>query len=501
MSHVVLGSGSSSAGYPQQLFQLTGDPSAIRYSAEGWLEFGIRACEASGDIHSLDSSLFVGPEGELYREGLDEDLVPHLERAGQAYATVGSAFAQFADDLCGFEEQMAPLTVRAPSLWDLLQAAQANLDTTRSADAAHARAIASAQPSLPTNQATPVDTYVSEVGYATSALASAQQVWEDCVTQATLIKAAHATAVDVCARTINDAAGMRFARNPHGWGAVTSAFKSFVTHHVSVLSKFSSVLKLVSGVCAVLSFVPAINFIAAPLAFASGAAALAIDASIRYATGQGSWAAIGIDAVLLAAPGFGNVGGRLLEGTPFATAAGRAGPRAVEALTSARAAASGRMARVITDASRATKMGTAAAKAFTRSIVTDLKAVRVGVATTPDGITTIVRDGKSANEMFMDARAAGRESAANVANGVRLAHQLEQESALAEVMRDGQLLPEVVERSTPIVRGRKLRNPEVVRALTSDGSRIEDWAKFTSKAAIVRRELSGCTFIETSGLK
>jgi len=135
----------SVAGFPAELFRLDGDPPAIRGSAAGWTAFGAEATDASIQIQSLDSSLFSGPEGDQYRDGLSHDLVPNLHRTGQAYTQVGQALATFADRLSVLQDQMRPLTVRASNLWDELQAARANLGYAQAADEAQAQARLDAQ--------------------------------------------------------------------------------------------------------------------------------------------------------------------------------------------------------------------------------------------------------------------------------------------------------------------------------------------------------------------
>jgi hypothetical protein len=54
----------------------------------------------------------------------------------------------------------------------------------------------------------------------------------------------------------------------HGFGALVAGFENFVRDHGAGLAKLSGVLKLVSGICGILSFVPVIDVVAAPLALA-----------------------------------------------------------------------------------------------------------------------------------------------------------------------------------------------------------------------------------------
>jgi RHS repeat-associated protein len=110
------------------------------------------------------------------------------------------------------------------------------------------------------------------------------------------------TAIDACCTAIRAAADSRFKHNPHGFGALVDGFKNFVKDHVADLAKLSGVLKLVSGIAGVLSFIPVIGEVAAPIALITAGAALAIDASIKFATGKGSWTSIAVDGALLALP-------------------------------------------------------------------------------------------------------------------------------------------------------------------------------------------------------
>ncbi len=69
----------------------------------------------------------------------------------------------------------------------------------------------------------------------------------------------------------------------------------------------------------------------------------------------------------------------------------------------------------------------------------------------------------------------------NVVNGVRLGEQLARESASSAFTASGELQSEVIQGSQRIISGSKLQNPEVVKELTSDGSSIADWGKYTSR--------------------
>jgi hypothetical protein len=293
--------------FPAAEFRLDGNPAAIRSSASRWSTFGQEASDAATQIQSLDTSLFIGPEGDQYRQGLNHSLPPHLKTTGTAYTTVADALSDYAHTLSGLQDRMHPLAAKAPALWQAAQAAQGRVTAAQAADRQHTHTQTADALTKPPDQPAPPDTYHSDTAAATATLSQAHQAWNDCLTAARAVKTDLHTAINHCTTTIQHAADMRFAHNPHGFGALVAGFKDFVKDHVEGLAKLSGVLKLVSGIAGVLSVIPVIGEIALPIALITGGAALAIDASIKFATGQGSWTTIAIDVGLLALPGIGKL--------------------------------------------------------------------------------------------------------------------------------------------------------------------------------------------------
>jgi uncharacterized protein YukE len=83
------------------------------------------------------------------------------------------------------------------------------------------------------------------------------------------------------------------------WDSVTS----FVREHAAVIRQISSVLKIVSAVAGLLSFIPVLAPFMVPLALATAGVALGLDVLLKLSTGEGSWGAMGVDAVLTFVPG------------------------------------------------------------------------------------------------------------------------------------------------------------------------------------------------------
>src|SRR4051794_35296764 len=97
------------AEFPAHLFRIDGDPSAIRSSAGKWSVFAIAATSASDEITRMDTTQFVGPEGDLFRDGLHAEMPGHLKITGRAFGDVSTALSTFAGSLSSLQDQMRPL--------------------------------------------------------------------------------------------------------------------------------------------------------------------------------------------------------------------------------------------------------------------------------------------------------------------------------------------------------------------------------------------------------
>jgi len=303
------------ADFPAHLFRMDGDTAAIRDSAGKWSSFGTAATDAGEQITSLDTSEFVGQEGDMFREGLNDDMPRHLAITGDAFGKVSTALRTFADTLGGLQDQMRPLAQRAPSLWEALQAAQGRADRAAAADRQHERDVAD----RPEGDTTP-DTYHSDSGAANSALSGAQAEWDACVGSANGLTSQMNTAVDECVRAIKVAEDMRFKENPKWWD-IGGQFTNFVRDNAELLAKLSGALKIVSLVAGVLSFIPVLAPIMGPIALGTALLASAIDLSIWAATGQGDLTTILIDVGLNLLP----VAGKLVNRARALNAVGEVG--------------------------------------------------------------------------------------------------------------------------------------------------------------------------------
>jgi HNH/ENDO VII superfamily nuclease with conserved GHE residues len=182
--------------------------------------------------------------------------------------------------------------------------------------------------------------------------------------------------------------------NKHWWQKLADVVSD-------VLAKITIVLLVVAVVAIVVlaivqpELIPGLLVLAGQTLTALSAAQLAVDGS-RKAMGENvSWGSLGLDA-LGALPGVGMMakGGML----------GETGLRITAAISRG-----GAMLRESAAATRVTE-AMAGGKAFARSLGRDLTEVRVGLATTPEGMTMIVRDGKGAGQMLADAKSAATDA-------------------------------------------------------------------------------------------
>jgi hypothetical protein len=74
-----------------------------------------------------------------------------------------------------------------------------------------------------------------------------------------------------------------------------------------------------------------------------------------------------------------------------------------------------------------------------------------------------------------------RISASNAANGTRLGQQLARESANSVFTSSGRLSSGAIAESRQIIPGARLGNKDLIQRLTSDGSNIADWGKYTTR--------------------
>ena len=385
--------------YPAEAFRVDGDPSAIRASALGWTEFAEQAGAAASQIRGLDTSLFIGPEADQYRDGLSAKLPPHLQATSEAYRGVASALNIFAASLDDVLERMNPLGIRAPGLWADLTAAERAVES--------AKSTGPGPPAAPGVGAGPAGARRGAAGrllptrhrHRRGRTHRRPTRLEPGLDHRPRTQSGPRRC-DRCVRESDQRPG------PHpvhpepnsGWSGFVDGVKGFVKDHVAALSKLSSVLKTVSMVAGFLAPVPGLDIIAAPIALAAGGAALAIDAATMWATGNWDAKSLALDAVAIipagkVLSGAGKLAGSALEGTELATKLSRATSRVSDA---------------IANGTQTVRAAAAGAKAYGKSLAADVQEAIPVLAVAPEGFLRLIGSGKTAGQMFADASKAAR---------------------------------------------------------------------------------------------
>ena len=282
-----------------ETFRLGGDPATIRLSAGTWSRFAADAGGAASDLRGLDTGEFVGDEADDYRGSIHTDLVPHLDTAAQAWGIVSTALYSYAGTLEQLQARMSALATQAQHQQDSVTAADRTLRDARSADLHNTLATQQATAALKPGESLPPNAYVSHASSASTSLGNARAALQGTIDAANTVRGEHHEALTVCGAEIDRAKHLRFTRPPGFFGGLKDSVVTFVSDHSGVLLEISSVLKMVSAVSGVLALIPVLTPIMGPIMLATGAAALAIDVTVKLCTGQGSWLQMGVDTLAL----------------------------------------------------------------------------------------------------------------------------------------------------------------------------------------------------------
>jgi hypothetical protein len=301
-----------------------GDPAALDGAAQATRQFAQRLATDVATLRRMQASSWVGEAADRFRDNV-KDLPQDLDRSRAAYETTAGALGGFVTTLGEAQRRARALEQECAEALRQQQAAATAANNLRS-QAAGAQSPAREQLIADCNaQINRANQYGDRV---TQLRTQARHLQADLSNQA-----------DQAATRIGGAADAPY-HEPHWWEKAWNGFMDWVRENADVLRKVSGVLKIVSAICAVLSFIPVVGVFFGAAALIAGGVSVLIDASLKLATGEGSWAWIGLDAVLTFVPG-----GRLTKmlGTPFKAGGrllARAAPELVEAITRGGRAAS-----------------------------------------------------------------------------------------------------------------------------------------------------------------
>jgi len=198
-----------------------------------------------------------------------QDLPRDLELAAAAHEVLGSVLADYGAGMAVRQRRAGELERRAAELRRLRAAAVAEAAV---ADGAAARARA--------------ERYGAEL--------------DAVVAEAARLRGAHHAAARAAAARIRAAATPPY-EEPGLLGRAIGSVRDWIGRHADTLTSVATVLRGVSAGLGALCLVPGFAALA-PLALGASGLALGLDAAVRAATGRGSWAALGSDAVLTVLP-------------------------------------------------------------------------------------------------------------------------------------------------------------------------------------------------------
>ncbi|MDQ6657688.1 MAG: hypothetical protein M3Z00_05620 [Actinomycetota bacterium] len=308
-------------------FVLSGDPGSIAASGRMWGEFSSSASTASTAIRGVQAGAVQGDEWAQFTDDINAQLPGHLDTTSQAWGIVAAALTSYADKLTGFQQRMRSLKTTYDSQQATAANAKANLDAAHRSDNAEKARVSTASAALQPGEKLPASTYLSPTSGAQSSFNEANGNMQATLASAALVRKEHSDALQSAVHDVNRAKGMRFQKPPGWFGSLMHSIGGWISDHADVLAKISSVLKVISAIAGVLSFIPVLAPIMGPIALVTGGAALAIDVTLKLVTGKGSWLSIGIDAATMLLPGVGKLLGKGVKtavGTEkFAAAGGR----------------------------------------------------------------------------------------------------------------------------------------------------------------------------------
>jgi len=267
--------------------------------------------DAAATVARLDPQGWTGDAAEAFRARV-ADLPRDLDLAASAHDAVARTLAAYCRGLADRQHRAEELERRADELRRLRAAALADTDLVAARHGPSPAELASpcSACSLARSRAEPYGDELDRV------LAHARRLRDE-----------HGSAARAAADRIRATAEPPH-RKPGALARVLGRVKRWIGDNAHVLASISTVLRGVSAVLGVVSLVPGFQFLA-PFAMGAAGIALALDAAVKAATGRGSWASLGLDAVLTALPA-GPVA-RAVTSAPGVTPALKAANRAIPA--------------------------------------------------------------------------------------------------------------------------------------------------------------------------
>ncbi|MGL4176789.1 MAG: alpha/beta hydrolase [Dermatophilaceae bacterium] len=184
-----------STGFPESEFVVVGSPVRLRESAGEYGRFASVMGQAGDVVVGVDSSSWVGTEGELFR-ARQAGLGPPMEVAQTSFGTVARVLGGFADEVESGQSRMGPVREAGLAAWARVVAVRAGLAGVQD---------------RPLTELVGADAYGAhqvDLWRSRAELAGAEEEWQGCRSRAAAIREGVEAAADQTARTIRAAAEM-----------------------------------------------------------------------------------------------------------------------------------------------------------------------------------------------------------------------------------------------------------------------------------------------------
>lgn len=273
--------------FPLEMFTISGDPIAIARSSKDWTEFADNCTTAASQIRGLNTEQFIGPEADIYRQHVGQELPSHLDNVSAGYHPVGEALLRFSRTLQDFQDAMAPLKIHGQNCWEHLISVKIGFGYPMPIQQGEPLLGGPPPPLLPIQAEQAAD------------IAAAQHAWDTVCSEAAALKASAADAAAQCAAAIRQAKSPHFAERPSG-------AQGAIFDHSEGLSQLSSLLSALGLGAAAICVIPIIGEgaapVAGPVAIGAGGASLGIESGLAWA-GVDSATNVMIGAAAMFVPG------------------------------------------------------------------------------------------------------------------------------------------------------------------------------------------------------
>ncbi|MGH8910368.1 MAG: WXG100 family type VII secretion target, partial [Egibacteraceae bacterium] len=259
-----------------------GDSAAFDQLARAFAAMAGNAGDAQSKLStfaaSVDDRIWQGEAADAFREKMGE-LPPQPVKLHESHQAASQGMAGYARELDDLQAQACVLLARA-------QAAQDDQDAQ----------------TCGRDQALAQDPTASMTGYDRS-IDDARQRFQDACRQIGDLRGRRQEAENAALVKLAHAQDLGIANDPwhkRAWDAIDR----WIDERADILRGLSNILRSVSAAAGLLSLIPGLGVIFAPIALIAGGGALLLNAALA-ATGNGGWRTLLFDAALIALPGSG----------------------------------------------------------------------------------------------------------------------------------------------------------------------------------------------------